>query len=144
MNRKLSMWLTVALAASASIAGCGSSSSNSGSSSSNSTSSSQTASTAAPANAATSPTTSSTPTTPSGVGGVQAAVAVCKSAVVRASKLAPSAKAKVEEICNKAANGDLAGARKAAKEACAEVVKVSPLPSSLAKEQALAACRLIK
>jgi hypothetical protein len=49
-------------------------------------------------------------------------------------------KAKVEGICNKASNGDLAGARAAAKEVCAEVINASPIPAA-AKAQALAACQ---
>ncbi|MGO9249628.1 MAG: hypothetical protein ACLQQB_05860 [Solirubrobacteraceae bacterium] len=49
-------------------------------------------------------------------------------------------KAKVEGICNKAAHGNLSGARAAAKEVCAEVINASPIPSA-AKAQALAACQ---
>jgi hypothetical protein len=49
-------------------------------------------------------------------------------------------KSKVEGICNKAASGDLAGARAAAKEVCVEVIDASPI-SGAAKQQALAACK---
>jgi len=69
------------------------------------------------------------------------AVATCKSAVQKATTLSASVKAKLEGICNKAASGDLAGARTAAREVCVEVVNATPIPSSSAKQQALAACK---
>ncbi|MHB8490869.1 MAG: hypothetical protein ACYDA6_01465 [Solirubrobacteraceae bacterium] len=50
-------------------------------------------------------------------------------------------RAKAEGICNKAAHGDVAGARKAAQEVCTEVVNASPIPSASIKEQALARCK---
>ncbi|MGD0452189.1 MAG: hypothetical protein ABSB69_01205 [Solirubrobacteraceae bacterium] len=49
-------------------------------------------------------------------------------------------KSKVEGICNKAASGNLAGARAAAKEVCVEVINASPIPAA-EKAQALAACK---
>jgi hypothetical protein len=49
-------------------------------------------------------------------------------------------KAKVEGICNKAAAGDPAGARAAAKEVCVEVINASPVPAAV-KEKALAGCK---
>jgi hypothetical protein len=49
-------------------------------------------------------------------------------------------KSKVEGICNKAASGDLSGARAAAKEVCVEVLNASPIPAA-AKQRALAACK---
>ena len=54
--------------------------------------------------------------------------------------LSADVKAKVEGICNKAADGDIEGARKAAKEVCIEVVNASPIPAA-AKSQAVAACK---
>jgi hypothetical protein len=54
--------------------------------------------------------------------------------------LSSSLKQKVEGICNKAASGNVAAARKAAKEVCVEVINASPLPSA-DKAQALAACK---
>jgi hypothetical protein len=68
------------------------------------------------------------------------AVAVCKSVIQREPTLSASLKAKVEGICNKAASGNLAGARAAAKEVCVEVINASPVPAA-AKAQALAACQ---
>jgi hypothetical protein len=67
-------------------------------------------------------------------------VAVCKAVIQRAPTLSATTKAKVESICNKAEHGDLAGARAAAKEVCAEVINASPIPAP-AKAQALAACK---
>jgi hypothetical protein len=67
------------------------------------------------------------------------AVAICKSIVQREPTLASSVKAKVEGICNKAAGGNLAGAKAAAKEVCKEVINASPI-SSAAKAQAISAC----
>jgi hypothetical protein len=49
-------------------------------------------------------------------------------------------KAKVEGICNKAAGGDLAGAREAAKEVCIEAIDASPI-SGAAKATALVECK---
>jgi hypothetical protein len=72
--------------------------------------------------------------------GVAEAVAACKSVIQRDPTLSASLKAKVEGICNKAASGNLAGARAAAKEVCAEVINASPIPAA-AKEEALAACK---
>jgi hypothetical protein len=120
-----------ALLCAAFVAGCGSSSS---------TTSGSTTSTSAPAAAG----TSSTPPTTSINGAAAAAgvaqyVAVCRSVLKREPSLPANVKAKVEGICNKAANGDLEGARKAAKEVCVEVIKASPIPS-VAKEEAIAAC----
>ncbi|MGO9320285.1 MAG: hypothetical protein ACLQBY_05735 [Solirubrobacteraceae bacterium] len=60
--------------------------------------------------------------------------------VQRATTLSASVKSKVEGICNKAASGNLAGARAAAKEVCVEVINASPIPSA-DKAQALAACK---
>jgi len=146
MIRKLSTWLLIALAGGGFVAGCGSSSS--------STSSSQTTSTGVPASPAAAGTTSTSPTTgttstpsptatsgvPTSPVGVAQAVAVCKSVIQREPTLSASLKVKVEGICNKAASGNLAGARAAAKEVCAEVINASPIPAA-AKAQALAACQ---
>ena len=107
------------------LAGCGSSSS------------STTASTAATQSASTA-TTSSSPLT-----GASAAetIAVCKQEIAGQKSLPASAKAKLEAVCQKAANGETAAVKKAAQEVCEEVIKSSPVPSSAAREQALAACR---
>jgi len=138
MFRQSSKRLVVALVGAVFIAGCGSSSS---------TTSSQSNSTSAPSSATTSSTpastatTSTSPTIPSsGSAGVADAVAECKSVIQREPTLSASLKAKVEGICNKAASGNLNGARAAAKEVCVEIINASPIPSA-AKAQALAACK---
>ena len=118
MIRGLSICL-IALAGGALVAGCGSSS--------KSTSSSQTV---APASSAT------------GGPSVAQAVAACRQVVRIELALSPSVKAKVEGICNKAAAGDLEGARKAADEVCTQVIDASPVLTGEAKARALAACKV--
>jgi hypothetical protein len=137
MIRKRSTWLVIALAGAALLAGCGSSSSSSTSSTSSSQSSSTPASTGS--------TAAQTTSTPSGAGGVAvaAAVAACRRSVQTAAQVSSSVKAKVEAICDKAAHGDVAGAEKAGREVCAEVINASPIPAA-AKEQALSACKSSK
>jgi hypothetical protein len=143
MIRQLSKWLLLALAAGMLLAACGGGSSKSTSSGS---------STAAPNSAAGATTSSKSPnpTTkpasarppasgPPSSAAAAEALAVCKSVIARAPELSAGTKAKIEGICNKAAHGDLAAARAAGKEVCAEVIKGSPIPAP-AKAQALAAC----
>jgi hypothetical protein len=137
MIARPSAWLVVAVLGGAFLAGCGGSSS--------STSTAQSTSTAAPS----SPTSAARPSTPttSGPGvtansaGAQQAAALCKATVQAASTLSASVKTKAEEICAKAAGGDLEGARKAAREACVEVINASPVPAGADKQQALAVCK---
>lgn len=124
----------VVLLCGALVAGCGSSSSTT----SSSTSTPGSTSTSAPASTSTSSTT--TPNGAASAAGVAQYVAACKSIIQREPTLAANVKAKVEAICNKAAGGDLEGARKAAKEVCVEVINSSPIPSA-AKAQAIAACK---
>ncbi len=147
MIRQHSTLLLLALAG-VLIAGCGSSGSTSASNSTPAqVSVTQPATTtASTGTTSTSPTTTSTntPSVPTSIpttaAGVAEAVAVCKSVIQRDPTLSASLKAKVEGICNKAASGNLAGARAAAKEVCAEVINASPIPA-VAKEAALAACK---
>jgi hypothetical protein len=128
--------LILALVGAALLAGCGGGSSSTASSQSSSTPSVTTSAPAA---------TSSTPTTGAGGGlAVQQAVSSCRSVVKRATTLPANLKAKVEGICDKAASGDLNGARAAAKEVCVEVINSYPIPAGPAKDQALAACNKAK
>jgi ABC-type phosphate transport system substrate-binding protein len=133
MIGKRSPLFVVALLCGVLVAGCGSSSSSttSGSTTSGSTS------TSAPAS-----TSKSTSTTPNAAtaAGVAQYVAACKSVIQHEPTLSADVKSKVEGICNKAADGDLEGARKAAKEVCIEVINASPIPAA-AKAQAVAACK---
>jgi hypothetical protein len=135
MIGKRSPLFVVALLCGVLVAGCGSSSSSttSGSTTSGSTS------TSAPASTATSKSTGTTPNAATAAGVAQY-VAACKSVIQHEPTLSADVKAKVEGICNKAANGDLEGARKAAKEVCIEVINASPIPAA-AKAQAVAACK---
>jgi hypothetical protein len=147
MIRRQSTWLVVALAG-VLIAGCGSSSTpttKSTSPATTATATPTTTTTTTPATATKSTAPTSTPNVPTSIpttaAGVAEDVAVCKSIIQSEPTLAASVKAKVEGICNKAAHGNLAGARAAAKEVCVEVINASPIPSGLAKEKALAACK---
>jgi hypothetical protein len=136
---RLSLVLTV-LAVAGLLAGCGSSSSSSTSTSTGTTSATSTTSTTA--STPTSTTTSAPAATVPPVNGnvsVSQAVAVCKSIAEREPTLSASVKSKVTSICNKAADGNLAGARAAAKEVCKEVINGAPI-SGPAKTEALAAC----
>jgi hypothetical protein len=138
--------LAVTLLCGALMAGCGSSNS----STTTSTAPAKTSSAAAttPTTASKSPTSTSTattkPTQPAAgtVPGATAAeyATVCKSIITQEPTLEASLKSKLEGICSKAANGDLAGARAAAKQVCVEVIKSTPIPAA-DKEKALAACK---
>lgn len=132
MIRKLSTWLLVAMVGGVLIAGCGSSSSSS--SSSSPTTSAPAATTKSSSSGSESGGSSSNPT-------LAAAVAKCKQGVQAAATLSSSTKGKLEQICDKAANGNPDAARKAAREVCVEIVNASPLPAGAAKEQALASCK---
>jgi hypothetical protein len=152
MIRGHSTWLVVVLAG-VLIAGCGSSSTPTTKSTSPATTATATPTTTSPTTTTTttpaSTTKSTAPTStpniptsiPTTAAGVAEDVAVCKSIIQSEPTLAASVKAKVEGICNKAAHGNLAGARAAAKEVCVEVINASPIPSGPAKEKALAACK---
>jgi hypothetical protein len=135
--------LVAVLLCGALLAGCGSSGSSttSGSTVTGKPVTTSTAAPSAPASAGTTSTSATTPTTiPSVAAGVAQYVEICKSIVQREPTVSATLKAKVEGICDKAAHGDLAGARTASKEVCAEVINASPLPAA-AKEKALAGCK---
>jgi hypothetical protein len=140
--QKLSRWLLVALAGGALLAGCGSSSSTSSTqtilTSSQGTSPATTASTPATTSSGSTTgaaTTTATPKTP------QQEATSCKQAVQAQKTLSPSAKAKLEAICEKGASGNAAAQHKAAQEACVELVNASHIPAGAARERALAICR---
>ncbi len=128
------------------MAGCGSSNSSTTTSTA-ATTTAETSSAAAttPTTASKSPTSTPTATTkpsqPTVAGAATAEYAtVCKSIITHEPTLESSLKSKLEGICSKAADGDLAGARAAAKQVCAEVIKSTPIPAA-DKEKALAACK---
>jgi hypothetical protein len=109
---------------------------------------SKSSSTTAPA--ATTTSTSSTPsqlTVPGAVTNsaqVQRAVAACHSLVKATPTLTAQSRTKIEGICDKAAHGDIAGARAAAKEACTEIVNGTAGAIGALKAAALARCNAIK
>lgn len=129
----------VALLCAALLAGCGSSSTST-TNGSTTTSAPVTSSTATPSSPAAATTSTSPAASPTSAGGVAQYVAICKSIVQREPTLSAAVKGKVEGICDKAASGDLAGARTAAKEVCVEVINASPIPAA-AKQKALVACK---
>jgi hypothetical protein len=69
-------------------------------------------------------------------------VSFCKAFIRREPKLPANVKSKVEGICAKAAHGDLAGARAAAKEVCVEVIHAAPLPAAT-KAKTLPVCKVV-
>jgi hypothetical protein len=123
--------LAAALAGGAILIGCGG-----GGHPSSSGQTPQAGSSSAPA--ATTPAT----TTPSNSAAIARAVAACRAVISAAQNLSPALKSKAEGICNKAASGDLAGARKAARDVCAEVINAAPVAASV-KERARAQCKSI-
>jgi hypothetical protein len=133
MIRKPLALLSVAVSVGILAAGCGSSSSST--------------TTAAPASSTTTATatTATTATTNTGTGSTNAAnpavaeaVAACKSRINSAPQLSSSVKSKLIQICDQAANGNEAGARKAAAQVCVEIIKAT-VPQSV-QAQALAGC----
>jgi len=140
MTVRRSSPLVVALLCGALLAGCGSSSSSTTNGSTATATSAPAVSSTASSSTPAAATTKSAAPTGANAAGVQQYVEVCKSIVQREPALSASVKSKVEGICNKAANGDLAGARAAAKEVCVEVLNASPIPA-VAKQKALAACK---
>jgi hypothetical protein len=69
----------------------------------------------------------------------QAATA-CARAIEKAPTIAPSAKPHLVQICEKAASPDVATRRKAAREACVELVIAAHIPAGPSRERALAIC----
>jgi hypothetical protein len=153
MVRPLPASLLTALAAAVLLAGCGSSSSSSSSGSSAATSSTPaTSSTGQTGSTATTPTatTGSTSKTPAPAGTTgstsktpapASVIASCKHGVQSLPHLRQSTKERLEKICEKAASSDVAAKRKAAVEACQELVNASPLPAGKQRDRALAACK---
>jgi hypothetical protein len=125
--RTLFTWLLIPLAAGVLLAGCGSSSSSSTSSSTSST-----------ATGSTTP-TSTTDLTKSSA--TAAAVESCRRGAKAIPTLSSSTRTKIETICDKAASGNPAAVRTAAREVCEEIVRASPLPEGSAKQHAVAGCK---
>jgi outer membrane PBP1 activator LpoA protein len=144
MARRLHASLLPALLAAVLLAGCGGSSSSS-SSSSSSAATSSTPSTSSTASTGQTGSTATTPTSTSGSTSKSAApasaIASCKHGVQSLPHLRQSTKERLEKICEKAASSDAVAKRKAAVEACKELVNASPLPAGKQRDRALAACK---
>jgi hypothetical protein len=139
MLARRSQLLAGVVLCSALICGCGGGGSSTTNGSTASTPASGT-STAAATTSSAAPPTSVIPNGPISAAQLAAAVAECKSVIKRAPTLSASLKGKVEAICNKAASGNIAAARAAAREVCDEVINSTPIPKA-EKAQALAACK---
>jgi hypothetical protein len=150
MAGRRSSSLVLALLCGALMAGCGSSSSSSAGGSTTASTSTHASGAAAgtpttsTSSTSTTSSTASTPsTTPAVVGGTAGAAqyaTVCKSIIQHEPTLSGSLKGKLEGICAKAADGNLAAARAAAKQVCVEVINATPLPTA-DKAKALADCK---
>jgi hypothetical protein len=126
--------LLAALAAVALLAGCGAGGKSSSSGHAPAApSSSSTQATAA----GTAPSTSTS--TSSSSAAVGRALFACRALISSAPHLTAALKSKAEGICNKTSSGDVAGARKAAREVCAQIVGAARV-SPEAKERARASC----
>jgi predicted lipid-binding transport protein (Tim44 family) len=138
MIRRLSPTALALLGTIALLAGCGSSSSSS--SSSNSSSTAATGASTGSTNSGAS-TSTGTSTAPANSSAKSAAVAQCKHGVGVLPTLSQATKSRLEAICEKAAGGDAKAAGEAAREACEEIVKASPLPAGSARDHALSGCK---
>lgn len=138
--------LAAALLCGALLAGCGSSNSSTSSSGSTASTAASTAATTTSAPSAQASTATTAPSPSSIISGAASATgvaeyaAICKEIIQKDPELPANVKSKVEGICAKAAAGNLAGARAAAKEVCVEVINASPITAA-AKAKALAECK---
>jgi hypothetical protein len=127
MSRKISVLLVVLASLGLAAGGCGSSSS--------SNKSTSTSSTPAPASTGSSGGSSG--------GGVSAAnkagVDACKQSISAQPTLTASDKTSLGKVCEKAANGDVAGVKKATRTVCETIVKRTA-PAGPARTTALQAC----
>jgi hypothetical protein len=135
MSRRFLLQLAAALAGAVLLVGCGGASKTSSTAQS---SQSQAPSTSSSQGTATTGGTSA----PSGPAAVARAVTACRGVISAAPNLSAALKSKAEGICDRASRGDLAGARKAAREVCVEIVNSAPVATTV-KEQARARCRTL-
>jgi hypothetical protein len=131
--------LAAALVSGALLVGCGGGSK---SSSSNENAQAPVSTGAAPTTTTTATPSTPSTTAPTSAAAIARAVAACRAVIAAAPNLAAPVKGKAEGICNKASSGDLAGARKAARQVCVEIVNSAPVANSV-KEQARASCNKI-
>lgn len=130
MIRRLSSAVPALLVCATLLAGCGSSSSSSGNTPTTSGSTATSASSS-----------STAATSPAKVPASAAAIAKCKQGANVLPTLPQATKSKLEAICEKAASGDRNAVRTAAREACEEIVKASPLPAGAIRDRALSKCK---
>lgn len=142
MLRKPFLLLFIVVASAGLVAaGCGSSSSHTSTPATSPAGSTSGAS--ASSTPATTTSSSSSSSSSSSNPAVAQAVTACKTSINSAPTLSSSEKSKLTALCDKAANGDLAGVKKIAAEVCKDVVNASVpagSPTSV-KNQALAACK---
>ena len=123
----------LALATAALLAGCGSSKS--------STTATTATTSSTPAAPSTQSTTNGSTQAPSSAT-LQKAASECHRLLQSEKTLPATAKAKLEDACDKVGEGNTAAVKTAAREVCEEFVAKSGLPeSSPARKQALAACK---
>jgi methionine synthase II (cobalamin-independent) len=137
--RGVCRWLGLALAGGLLLAGCGNSGNNSVKSNSSAAS---TAATGA-STAGTSPASpgAATRVAPRGSKASPEQIATaCVRAIEKTSRIAPSAKPHLVQICEQAASPNVATRRKAAREACVELVLAARIPAGPSRERALAIC----
>jgi hypothetical protein len=124
MTSKLSTWLLVALAGGALVAGCGSSSTSTSTTQSGGTNTATTAAPLTPAQA-------------------KQAATTCKQGIQKVSGIPQSAKAKLEQTCEKVGSGGAEAAlHQVAAEACEQLVKASHIPAGAARTRALSVCKV--
>ena len=92
-----------------------------------------TASTAATGSSRTSP-------APARKAGREQTATACARAIEKTSRIAPSAKPHLVQVCEKAASPDQATRRQAARDACVELVIASQIPAGPSRKRALAIC----
>jgi methionine synthase II (cobalamin-independent) len=84
--------------------------------------------------------TSSTGTGPGSKASREQVATACARAIEKAPTIAPSVKPHLVQICEKAASPDVATRRKAAREACVELVIAAHIAAGPSRERALAIC----
>jgi hypothetical protein len=132
MTFKLSTWLLAALAGGALVAGCGSSST--------STSTTQSGTSSTTSSTASSTATTAAPLTPEQA---KQAASTCKKGIQKESAIPQSAKAKLEQTCEKVGSGGAEAAlHQVAEEACVQLVKASHIPEGAARTRALSVCKV--
>ena len=77
---------------------------------------------------------------PARTAGREQTATACARAIEKTSRIAPSAKPHLVQVCEKAASPDQATRRQAARDACVELVIASQIPAGPSRKRALAIC----